>query len=164
MTTSLVRTRQGTDDDLALVTALHDRCSADALLRRFHAPVPRVPDRMARGLIAPHHGWSVLAVHGQDAVGMACAGPVSEHMVEVGILVEDASQGRGVGSRLLRDVATEGAARGYRSLLCLTQPDNDAVLATIQRVALPHTVTHADGLMRIVMQITSAEAALPLPA
>jgi ribosomal protein S18 acetylase RimI-like enzyme len=164
MTTSLVRTRQGTDDDLALVTALHDRCSADALLRRFHAPVPRVPDRMARGLIAPHHGWSVLAVHGQDAVGMACAGPVSEHMVEVGILVEDASQGRGVGSRLLRDVATEGAARGYRSLLCLTQPDNDAVLATIQRVALPHTVTYADGLMRIVMQITSAEAALPLPA
>ena len=164
MTTSLVRTRQSTDDDLALVTALHDRCSADALLRRFHAPVPRVPDRMARGLIAPHHGWSVLAVHGQDAVGMACAGPVSEHMVEVGILVEDASQGRGVGSRLLRDVATEGAARGYRSLLCLTQPDNDAVLATIQRVALPHTVTYGDGLMRIVMQITSAEAALPLPA
>ena len=56
------------------------------------------------------------------------------------------------------------AARGYRSLLCLTQPDNDAVLATIRRVGLPHTVTHADGLMRIVMQLTSAEAALPLPA
>lgn len=164
MTTSLVRTRQGTDDDLALVTALHDRCSADALLRRFHAPVARVPDRIARGLIAPHRGWSVLAVHGEEVVGMACAGPESEHTVEVGILVEDASQGRGVGSRLLRDVATEAAARGYRSLLCLTQPDNDVVLATIRRVGLPHTVTHADGLMRIVMQLTSADAALPLPA
>lgn len=164
MTTSLVRTRMGTDDDLAPVTALHDRCSADALLRRFHAPVPRVPDRMVRGLISPHHGWSVLAEHGGDVVGMACAGPVSARTVEVGILVEDASQGRGVGSRLLRDVATEAAARGYRSLLCLTQPDNEVVVATIRRVGLPHTLTHTDGLMQVVMQLTSAEVTLRLPA
>ena len=164
MTTSLVRTRYGTAEDLALVTALHERCTPEALRRRFHAPLPRVPGRLARQLLEPELGWSLLAEHGGHVVGMACAGPLSTSDLEVGILVEDCSQGRGIGARLLRDVATEAARRGYRSLLCLTQPDNEAALAAVRRVGLPHTATDEEGLMGIVMSLRTAEEALPLPA
>lgn len=86
---------------------------------------------------------------------MATVGPVSTYDVEVGILVEDAHQRRGVGARLLRDVATEAGVRGYRSLLCLTQPDNHPVLATIRRVGLPFAVTTSDGVMSVTMRLTS---------
>lgn len=164
MTTSLVRTRYGAAHDVAPVIALHERCSSETLHRRFHAALPRLGKQLARQLLAPELGWSVLAERGDHVVGMACAGPVSNHDLEVGILVEDAHQGRGIGSRLLADLAGDATGRGYRSLLCLTQPDNEAVLASVRRVGLRHTVSVADGLATVRMHLPVADAGLPMPA
>ncbi len=108
MTTALVRTRPATLDDLDAIVDLHARCSAETLRSRFHAPVTHVPPRLARQLIAPRDGWSVLAEQCGEVIGLGCAAPVSRSTVEVGLLVEDLSQGTGVGSRMLRDLARGG--------------------------------------------------------
>lgn len=154
MTTSLVRTRYGTADDLAQVTTLHDRCSPESLMHRFYAPLTAVSERMARRLLLPELGWSLVAEQAEEVVAMATAGPVSTYDLEVGILVEDAHQRRGIGARLLGDVATEAAVRGYRSLLCLSQPNNHPVLATVRRVGLPFGVTTGDGVMTVTVRLT----------
>lgn len=167
MTTSLVRTRYGAAADLARVAALHDRCTTETLHRRFHAPGPVMSERVLRQLIEPEHGWSILAEHGRDpanVVAMASAGPVSTREVEVGILVEDLQQARGIGTRLLRESADAAARRGYRAMLCLTQPDNRAVVATVARAGLPCTTTWDDGLMCLVMDLRAAGHGLPRPA
>jgi GNAT superfamily N-acetyltransferase len=163
MTTSLVRTRYGAEADLAPVIALHHRCSAQALHRRFHAPVPRVRERLARQLLLPVGGFSVLAELGEDVVGMAVAGPRSCHDLEVGLLVEDGHQGRSIGTRLLRETAADAARRGYRGLHCLTQPDNEAVLRVVRRAGLVALPTWDDGMLHIEIPLTVA-AEVPQPA
>lgn len=170
MTTSLVRTRYGAASDLPRVAALHDRCTLETLHRRFHAPFPVTSDRVLGQLLEPEHGWSIVAEHGcdpgepGDILALATVGPLSTHDVEVGILVEDLQQGRGIGTRLLRECAEEAARRGYRSMLCLTQPDNEAVLAAVARAGLPHTTRWDDGLMCLVMDLSTREQHLPRPA
>ena len=149
----LITFRHGRPTDQAAVVALHDRCSEESRYRRFHAPLPEVPRRLARATLEPEGGWSVLAELGGAVVGLASAGPLSRCDLEVGILVEDGCQGLGIGTALLLAVADEAGSDGYESLLCLTQPDNAAVLGTVARSGLAAHTTQHDGLMSVVIDL-----------
>lgn len=164
MTTSLVRTRYATSEDVDAVVALHGRCSADTLQRRFHVPVDRVHEGLARQLIAPQHGWSMLAEQGDRVVGLACAGPLSSTAIEVGLLVEDRQQGTGIGSRMLRDLASDAVTRGYRSIVCLAEPDNESVLPTVRRAGLEGVPSIADGVLEVVVPLPARRRGLRRPA
>jgi len=150
--------RPGDLHDLELVAAMHGRCSDLSLYRRFHAPLPGVSTRMVRSMLAPTAGWSVLVQQQGDAakddiVGFACAAPVSDSQVEVGLLVEDRQQRNGVGTRLLHTVAVEASARGYESIQCLAQPDNHAVLSTVRRAGLIGRVAWRDDLLQVSIPV-----------
>jgi L-amino acid N-acyltransferase YncA len=145
--------RHGRPTDQAAVAALHDRCSAESRYRRFHAPLPQAPRRLARATLEPEDGWSVLAERSGNVVGLASAGPLSSADLEVGVLVEDGCQGLGIGTALLLAVADEARARGYESLLCLTQPDNAAVLGCVVRSGLAARTRRYDGLMSVVIDL-----------
>lgn len=149
MTTTLVGTRHATQQDVARLVALHRRCSPDTLHRRFHGPFVAVPARLVEQLVSPPGGWSVVAERGDDLVGHGCAGPLEPGVVEVGLLVEDAHQGSGVGTLLIRDLAHEAADRGFRTLVCLAQPDNDAVVRTVRRAGLDCVAVRRDGLLEV---------------
>ncbi len=155
----LVTTRYGVADDHARVADLHSRCSDHTLFRRFHAPLPRTSDTLARRLLQPENGWSLVAEVDADLVAMACAGPLSNLDLEVGILVQDSWQGSGLGSLLLGEIAAEAAARGYRALRCLTQPDNHAVLGTARKTGLSTQISSHDGLMIVAMPLDRAAPA-----
>ena len=155
--------RYGVPADLDRLAAMHARCSEQARHRRFHTPLPVVPERLAARILEPADGWSVVVEHGPDLVAVATTGPVSTTDLEVGVLVEDAHQGRGIGTLLLREVAGEAAWRGYRTLLCLTQPDNEAVLRSIAKAGLPSRASSYDGVMSVVMDL-SPGAGLARPA
>jgi GNAT superfamily N-acetyltransferase len=156
MTTALVRTRTATLDDVEPVVAMHARCSPATLHRRFHVPVHEVPERLVRRMIAPPRGWSVVADQCGRVVGLGCAGPLSRTELEVGLLVEDAHQGSGVGSRMLRELAREGRVRGYRALICLAEADNGSVLPTVRRAGLDGVATIVDGVLEIVVPLPEA--------
>jgi L-amino acid N-acyltransferase YncA len=164
VTTALVRTRTATLDDVAAVVALHERCAPETLRRRFHVPVLHVPARVARTLVEPPGGWSVVAEQGGAVVGLGCAGPVGAEdpgAVEVGLLVEDLSQGTGVGSRMLHDLAREAASRGFRRLVCVAEPDNCSVLPTVRRAGLVAEPALVDGLLEVVVPLDTRSPALP---
>jgi GNAT superfamily N-acetyltransferase len=163
-TTTVARTRNAGVHDIGQVTAMHLRCSAETLHRRFHVPLPHVPARLVRRLVAPPGGWSVLAEQCGEAIGLACAGPVSDTQVEVGLLVEDAHQGTGVGTRLLRQVAADATERGYRTLVLLTQPDNDSVLRTVRRAGLDGVAAWNDGLLEVTAPLAADPRELDRPA
>ena len=164
MTTSLVRTRHATADDVDGVVALHTRCSEETLRRRFHVPVTQITERLAEQLVAPRHGWSLVAEHCGEVVGLACAGPVSPTVLEVGLLVEDRYQSTGIGSRMLRDLSRDAHARGYQSLLCLAEPDNESVLPTVRRAGLESAPLVVDGLLQVVVPLPARRRGLRRPA
>jgi len=164
MTTSLVRTRYAGSDDVAGVQELYDRCSPQTLERRFHLPVTRVSPTLVGELVSPPRGWSLLAEQGEEVVGHGCAGETSPDQVEIGLLVDDAFQGTGVGTRLMRDLAATAAERGYRSLVCCVAPDNQSVLPTVRRAGLPHESAYVDGVVEIHVPLLEHPARLQEPA
>jgi GNAT superfamily N-acetyltransferase len=154
-----VALRYGDASDLSRLDALHRRCTPATLHRRFHTAVPVVPERLARQTLLPAGGWSVVAELGPDLVGVACTGPLSCTDLEVGVLVEDAQQGRGIGTRLLRHVAAEATARGYRSMLCHTDPGNRAAERALARSGLVTTTAPHDGLLVVTVRLQPDDAA-----
>ena len=164
MTTSLVRTRHAGDDDVAGVQELYDRCSPQTLEHRFHVPVRRVSPTLVGELVTPRRGWSMLAEQGQEVVGHGCAAETSPEQVEIGLLVDDAFQGTGVGTRLMRDLAATAAQRGYRSLVCRVAPDNESVLPTVRRAGLPHVSAYVDEVVEIEVSLLEHPARLQEPA
>lgn len=145
-----VTLRAGSVADTDALVALHARCSSETLYRRYHAPMSHVTPRMARSLLEPHGGRSLVLSIGDEvvAVGVYSVDPASTEpgSVEVGLMVEDSWQRQGHGARLLRALAVEAADRGVETLSCLVQPENDAVLRAIQRAGLRARVSFVDGL------------------
>jgi len=164
MTTTLVRTRHATRHDVPRLVALHHRCSPDTLHKRFHVPVTAVTPRLVEQLVEPPGGWSVVAEQHGDLVGHGCAGPLEPRVVEVGLLVEDARQGTGVGVRLTRDLALEATRRGFETMVCLAQPDNEAVLRTVRGAGLRCTAVRRHGLLEVRVSLPARSRALRQPA
>lgn len=137
--------RPGSAGDASALVAMHARCSAETLYSRFHAPVPRISPRLARTLLEPADGCSLVLTVGRQviAVGTLAVGPEG---AELGLLVEDRWQRQGHGTRLLHALALEAAARGLDTVMCMVQPENDAVLKTVRRSGLRALVSFADGL------------------
>lgn len=159
-----VSIRHGQLHDVEAVTAMHERCSEASLYRRFHAPVPRVSERMARRLIRPVNGWSIVAEESGTVVALACAAEISRTDVEVGVLVEDSQQRRGIGTRLLHELAMEASRRGYHDLQIIAQPENAALLATIRSAGLLGRVAWRDGFLEVTVPVRRLGQQLPRPA
>jgi GNAT superfamily N-acetyltransferase len=164
MTTPLVTTRPAMPDDVEAVAAMHARCSAETLHRRFHVPLTSVPGSVVRQLVSPDPGWSRVAERGGQVVGLACAGALSTAEVEVGILVEDRHQAHGIGSRLLRELAGDAVGRGFSQLVCVAEPDSTALLPTVRRAGLTGLSTRIDGVVEVRAPLASVAGGLPRPA
>ncbi|WP_350274920.1 GNAT family N-acetyltransferase [Kribbella sp. HUAS MG21] len=143
--------RIATVEDADAVVAMHERCSYESRTRRYHVPMPKLTARTARHLSAPAGGVSVVASVGDAVVGMATAAPWEElgsTTMEVAVLVEDGWQGQGLGLRLLRQVVGEARALGADRVVCMVQPENHAMLRTLERLRMrSRVVRDGDNLM-----------------
>lgn len=155
-----VTVRRGTCADVAALIAMHSRCSSETLYRRFHSPVRHLGARVARELLEPDDGFSVVLTAGRAVVGCGTVAR-AEGPYEVGLLVEDGWQGSGHGSRLLAGLVAVARARGASSLTCHVQPGNSAVPATIRRAGLRARAVHTDGVNTYVVAVDTTTAANP---
>ncbi|GAA1120133.1 GNAT family N-acetyltransferase [Kribbella jejuensis] len=143
--------RTATVDDAEAVVAMHDRCSYESRTRRYHVPMPKLTARTARHLSAPAGGVSIVACVDDAVIGMATAAPWEElgsTTMEVAVLVEDGWQGQGLGLRLLREVVNGARALGADRVVCMVQPENTAMLRTLERLRMrSRVVQDGDSLM-----------------
>lgn len=151
--------RYGDVSDLPRLVAMHRRCTPETLHRRFHTAVTVVPDRVVRATLLPEGGWSVVAELGADLVGVACTGPLSCTDLEVGMLVEDAHRGRGIGTRLVQQVAAQARSRGYRTMLCLVDPENPAAEGALARSGLVTRDEAGDGSLVVTVRLQAGGGA-----
>ena len=142
--------RPGTVVDIRPLMELHDRCSAETLSRRYHSPVRRLSPRMARAMLLPDDGVSVV-LPDSTGDGIVAMGMVVAHddEVEAALLVEDRWQRHGHGTQLLRALAAEAVQRGAEEMTLIARRDDTAVLATVHRAGFRAHVRCVDGVNRL---------------
>ena len=147
-----VSLREGSLADLDAVRLMHARCSAETLRRRYHSAFGVLTPRLARAVLEPQEGFSLLLCirdEGREhVIGMGMV-VVRDDVAEAALIVEDRWQRHGLGSRLVRDLASRAAGTGVGELTLFAQPDNRvAVARTIARAALTSRHDTVDGLSR----------------
>lgn len=123
--------RRAVTGDRAALCAMFARCTAETRYRRFHGPVKALPERYLADALSgtPFHyalvacpnpvadlDTSDLGGRDGDIVALASCRTVDEGAAELGLLIEDAWQRQGLGTRLLRDLVTYAAGAGLRVL------------------------------------------------
>jgi L-amino acid N-acyltransferase YncA len=149
--------RRATVEDAEAVVAMHERCSYESRTRRYHVPMPKLTTRTARHLSAPAGGISVVATVEGAVVGMATAAPWEElgsTAMEVAVLVEDGWQNQGLGSQLLRRVIQEARALGADRAVCMVQPENVAMLRTVEGLRMRTRVVQDSGHLMVTVALS----------
>jgi GNAT superfamily N-acetyltransferase len=134
---SLLVVRQAASTDRDALVSMFERCTPETRYRRFHAPVKRIPERyLAEALSGNplHHALVAGEAHVADAgqrasrvagdeetrspeiVALASCRLIDEGAAELGVLIEDTWQRRGLGTSLISDLVAHATGIGLRVL------------------------------------------------
>lgn len=130
--------RAATAADAPLVAALHARCSPQTRALRSLPTRPGLPPALLTQLVGADGSTSVLAVtpDGGAAVGLANLVSTGAATAEVALLVEDAWQGRGVGTALARKLVELARTEQLTELTAVSQVGNSALTRVLRRAGL----------------------------
>jgi GNAT superfamily N-acetyltransferase len=140
-------------DELAL---MFERCSPETRYRRFHGPVKAIPRRyLAEALSgSPFHRALVACPEPAGAVvALASCRLVDEGAAELGLLVEDAWQHRGLGTRLLRDLVGYAGAGGLRVLRAQLLAEQAWVAGLLRPYGACRTGPAWDGVLNVSVRL-----------
>lgn len=145
-----------TADDDERLRRFHERLSSETVYLRFFTPHPELSAAEATYFTHVDHRCreALVAVSGDDIVGVARFDrlPGSDD-AETAVVVDDAWQGRGVGSALLRRLAERAAALGVRRLLADVLARNRRMLRLLESVAPASWDYLDDGVVRGVVSL-----------
>ncbi|MCX6408270.1 MAG: GNAT family N-acetyltransferase [Propionibacteriales bacterium] len=149
--------------DIEAVSALHERCSVDTLYTRYQVPL-RMPmtTRMARRLVTPEHGIALVVQVGLDLVGHGVlergvleARP-DDHVFQ--LLVEDAWQGRGFGTLLVKQAARHAKSDGAERLTFVSAGSNDTLLRAVGAAGFVARVERHDAAVHVTVPLAGVRA------
>lgn len=120
-----MKIRPASPGDRAALTAMFERCSSQTRYRRFHGFLHAFPERYLADALSgrPEHVALVAEIDHKIVALASCADG------EIGILVEDAFQRQGIGTRLL---AALTQLSGPAMLLATIQPDQAWILSLLR--------------------------------
>src|SRR5450755_3497996 len=124
-------------DDTAALVAMFERSSVESRYARFLSPVPAFPPGHLTDVVHPAPGrwsWVVADECSPNVFAVASLFCAGRGAAELGLLVEDAEQRRGLGTELLDVVATTAAGTGIRTLVAVTLAHADHVRRMLERV------------------------------
>ena len=110
--------RPAAQGDRAALAQMFARCSAQTRYRRFHGHVNALPCRYLDEALAggPVHFALVACTGSGRVVALASCRTGGPGVAELGILVEDDYQRRGIGAVLLREIAGHASRAGLTTL------------------------------------------------
>lgn len=146
-------------DDAAALISLHGRMSENTRYLRFFTPCPRVPLTLLHRFVnVDHHSREAfVALCGTRAVAVGRYERLGPAEAEVALVVEDAFQGRGIGSMLLTRLATAARANHIERFVGTVLPENTGVLRWIS--GYPVERRFADGLVSLQFPLGSPQPA-----
>lgn len=123
-------------EDAEGMAGMFSRLSRETVYMRFHLPYQSVPGwALDRFLGAGFDGECLVAVVEGAIVGHAMyASQEDVREAEVALIVEDAWQRRGIGRRLLHELALRARGRGVEAFFCLALGENRRVSGLVEAV------------------------------
>ena len=149
-------------DQEALVGFFQD-LSDRSLYLRFHGH-PRVDAHLVEPVLEPD--WSergallaaVAADEGEEIIALGNYVRLRDlRLAEVAFAVADSFQGRGVGTRLLEQLAARAAGQGIAHFVAEVMPDNSAMLGVFAEAGFELTRTLEGGVVEVTFPIAATE-------
>jgi acyl-CoA synthetase (NDP forming)/GNAT superfamily N-acetyltransferase len=156
-----VHLRQIRPDDAAAIVEFHSRMSDRTRYLRYFSPYPRIPERdLQRFVNVDHRDREAFVVVSGDRI-MAVGryerlGPDSPE-AEVAFVVEDAHQGRGIGSVLLEYLAEAARDNGLTRFVAEVLPENGGMLRVFSDFGYQIQRRYADGVVHLSFPIAPTE-------
>jgi GNAT superfamily N-acetyltransferase len=161
--------RRAAAGDRPALERMLERCTAETRYRRFHGYVNVFPERYLTEALSGsplHFALVACAADREDddtVVALASCRAVAEGVAELGVLVEDAWQGRGVGARLFREIVGHASRTGMRALQAQVLADQSWIVGMLRRYG-PCEVVAARGTLSVTLALprysASAEPSL----
>ncbi|WP_431040717.1 GNAT family N-acetyltransferase [Streptomyces sp. P1-3] len=159
-----ITVRRAGTGDLAEARAMHERCSADTLARRYHGPVGDA-DRYLGHLLSPRFGRTLAAHTGSGRLVALGHLLWDGDETEIALLVEDAWQRRGVGSELLRRLVELAREARCESVYVVTRSANTGMVAAMRGLGLPLDYQIEEGTLVITARLAPVpDQAAAVPA
>jgi acetyl coenzyme A synthetase (ADP forming)-like protein len=147
--------------DAPLIEDLHHRLSAETIYRRFFTPKPELDPELLTHLVTVDYvdrmalvallGGRIIAVARYDRL------PGSTD-AEVAFVVDDAHQGRGLGTLLLEHLVVIARTRGITRFIAETLPENQAMLHVFLGAGFEVTRRFDGGVVDVEFPIASTPA------
>src|SRR5215217_5963985 len=133
-----VRIRPVSPGDEDQLRQMLSQLSRETHHKRFHLPIPHLPEWMLAYLVDVDHydKEAFVALVGDEILGQAMYARQEAHEAEMAIVVEDQWQSRGIGRLLLSRLAEEAGQRGIESFTGTVLGENRDALRFFSSVLL----------------------------
>ena len=151
-------------DDAPAIVATHSRFSERTRYLRYFSPYPRIPERdlhrftnvdhLDREAFVVEQGDRIVAIGRYDRLGTGSPD------AEVAFVVEDALQGRGIGSVLIEFLAAAARKTGIERFVAEVLPTNATMLRVFADAGYQVDRQYADGVVHLSFPIAPTERSL----
>ncbi|WP_433174276.1 GNAT family N-acetyltransferase [Actinoallomurus sp. CA-150999] len=160
--------------DAELLREFYARLSPESIYYRFFSPRPRLTDReiehfttvdyLDRVALIATIGEAMVAVVRYDRLGAGSpyatvpeSPDESPDPAEVAFLVEDAQQGRGLGTVLLEHIAAAARERGIQRFIADVLPENRRMTTVFRAAGYEAQQRFEDGVIRLTLDLQPTE-------
>ncbi len=160
--TCIISSGIGTADRQAVLD-LFTRSSPDTRRERFHGALSVFPQRYLEEIL----GGKQFALVARDTCheesrdkvfGLASAAPIEPGVAEFAVWVDDAYQGHGVGSLLVRTILRLLAEHGSCTAVGIMEPENLAIRRLVSRIAPGAATRSEDGMIVVSIPLKDLAA------
>ena len=151
-----VRIRPILPSDLGLLQLLHRSLSDETVRLRFFGPRRELPLRELERFVTVDYfdRLAIVAVVDGELVAVGRYDrPPGSIEAEVAFVVRDDHQKRGLGTVLLRNLASAAKAVGISRLVADTLPENHPMLDVFRHAGFPEHARLEQGVVRVTLEI-----------
>ncbi|PRX46459.1 acyl-CoA synthetase (NDP forming) [Prauserella shujinwangii] len=144
------------------LVALHARLSERTRYLRYFGAYPRIPARdLERFSTVDHHDRvAFVALLGDDIVAVGRYERLDADSAEVAFVVDDAHQGRGLGSILLEHLAAAASESGVRRFVAEVLAENSQMVRVFRDAGYQVSRAFEEGLLHLEFDIDPTEESL----
>jgi len=137
-----------------------ERCSLATRIARFHAPVSKIPRSYLTAVLSdPANSLVAVAEHADAVVALASLIPDGASSAELGVLVEDGWQRRGIGRHLVTHLIAGASANQITDLTASILADNSRVAGLLRQVPGDFSMTREGTTLNVRVRLASARRA-----
>jgi acyl-CoA synthetase (NDP forming)/RimJ/RimL family protein N-acetyltransferase len=142
------------------IESFYARLSPETIYLRFFTPLPRLSDAMLHRFVNVDYvdRMAFIALLGDAIIAVARYDRIpGSDAAEVAFLVDDAHQGRGLGTIMLEYLAAVAKESGVARFLADTLPENSKMLRVFHDAGFHDQKSFQDGVVRVTFTIATTK-------